>query len=1067
MMTGLLKMAIGRTRMTMAVFVLLILAGLITYNRLPKEAMPSVAVPLIYVAVNLEGIAPDDSERLLVRPIEEEIRNIEGIAELRSTAYQGGANIIIEFDPSIDIDVAMEDVRAYVDRARPELPEDVIEPRVTELDFTNQPVLTVSLSGDLPERTFLNIARSLRDQIKALPSVLEVDISGVREEQVEVIVDPVMLDYYGINNDDLFNRFNRSNRLVAAGNLDTGQGKFAVTVPGLFEDVNDIWSLPVLSTDEATVTLSDIADVRRTFKDRTNYVRVDGKPAVSLDITRRADSNVVNMNAAIRDIITREQANLSDQLVVSYPYDASIGIVSRVVGLQNSVMAAVIIVMSACMAFLGLRSGLLVGIAIPGSFLTGIMLMGFMGITINVMALFGLILAVGMLVDGAIVVVEKADRFVTEGLTPDEAYAKAAQAMAWPIISSTGTTIAAFTPLLLWPGVTGQFFSFLPLTLICVLSASMLMALIFVPVIGAQWKKRVEAEGPRLDVIDDEGRHAARKLDPFTRGYVAVLDKALNNPGKVLIGTVAMLFLSIAAYGVFGKGVVFFPAGDPEGAIVTVHARGNLSIDEQDRFVREVEQFVIGVDDIEAVYTRTGSPVGAGGDAAPDQIGEIDLQLKPWNQRRTADEILTELLDNTASLAGIQVITEKLEDGPPRGRAVQMEISGPNSDALPGVIARLRDGMAEVGGFINIEDNRPLPGIEWQLQVDRAEAAKYNADLTTIGQSVRLVTNGLKLGEYRPDDSDEEIDIVVRFPVDQRSVSQLDDIRVETGQGPVPIGNFVQRVAVQQAGDISRIDGQRVLTLSADAAPGFIAAAQVGKFKGWIAQAGLPQDVNLVFKGEEADTAESGGFLASAFLFAMFLMAIILLAQFNSFYAVGLVLSAVIMSTIGVFLGLLITGTPFSVVMTGIGIIALAGIVVNNNIVLIDTFQHERDKHGSLKEALLETGAQRLRPVLLTTGTTALGLVPMAMALGIDFGARTVIMGSPDTLWWRYLAQAIISGLLFSTALTLVVTPCALQFRGNVEAGVKGLWVKLKDRFGLGKTEETPPAPQPIIEAAE
>ncbi|MDG2243007.1 MAG: efflux RND transporter permease subunit [Rhodospirillaceae bacterium] len=1051
-MKAIIALAAHRAKIIYSAFAVLIISGVAAYVNVPRESLPQLAITVIYTSVILEGVSPEDSERLLVRPLEEELQNLEGVKELRATAFQGGANIVLEFDAGVSEETALQDVRAAVDRSKPELPEEALEPTISQVDFTRRPVLAVALSGDFPERTLLTLARELRDEVRQIPTVLDATISGARDEQVEIIIDPLLVEYYGLNKDELFRIFSRSNRLVAAGNLDTGNGRFAVTVPGLFETSQDIYSLPIKSTDKAVVTLGDIADIRRTFKDRQTFVRINGQPAVTVDISRRPEANVVGTIISARKAIETMRPTWPEGLNVSFPVDDTENITSRFDSLQNSVISAVFIVMAICMAFLGFRSGLLVGIAIPGSFLTGILVLATMGVTLNALALIGLILSVGILVDGAIVVVENAESLKEEGVSARDAYVRAAQRMAWPITTSTATTLVVFLPLLFWPGNTGAFFKYLPITLISVLSAALVMALIFVPAIGASLKSNTSSR-----------TRTSKKSSAIAVAYSWLLNTCVDNPGKVILTTIMTLVFVQVGYSNYGRGVYFFPPQEPDSATLSIHARGNLSLAEQDRLVSEVENQVLGLDGIKFIYTKTGRPPGAGADApAPDFIGDIKVEMLPWNNRRPALEILGDIQNRVSTLPGIEVLIKKEGQGPRLGQAIQIEVASKDSIALQQTVKLVRQGMSEVGGFASESDNRPLPGIEWQLQVDRSEAAKYNADVTVIGQSIQLITNGLKLGEYRPDDSEEELDIVVRYPEELRSIRSLDQVRIETGRDPVPISNFVNRVPVQQAGEIARVDGIRTMKVSADPMPGYFSGLQVVRLKQWLAGQDVPTNVEVIFKGEEADSEASSSFLTNAFLLAIFMMGIILLAQFNSFYSVFIVLTAVVLSTSGVFLGLLVTGSSFSIVMSGIGTIALAGIVVNNNIVLIDTFNKFNDGARSLREAVIKTGEDRLRPVLLTTGTTVLGLVPTATQFNVDFFNRTVSIGDPATEWWAYMSQAIIYGLLFATALTLIVTPCMLMARESFAVWRDDKFSTLRrllTRKGFHETEVIPPLP--------
>ena len=660
-----------------------------------------------------------------------------------------------------------------------------------------------------------------------------------------------------------------------------------------------------------------------------------------------------------------------------------------------------------------------------------------------------LILSVGMLVDGAIVVTEYADRKMSEGIHKKEAYGLAAKRMAWPIIASTATTLAAFAPLLFWPGLVGEFMKYMPITLIAVLSASLLMALIFVPTLGSIFGKHTPnaEDDADLEVLNPAKRSDLHNLHGITGKYVRVLEKALKHPGKILLGALALLIGVQMAYGSFGKGVEFFPNIEPTNASVLIHARGNLSIHEQDILVKEVEDIVLDVDGIKTIYTRTGKAVGSGSDLAEDVIGQIQLEFKEWDERRKADEILGEINDKTKHLAGIHVEAQKQKEGPQSGKAVEIQIASRFPELLEPTLEKILQLMEEDGEFKDIEDSRPLPGVQWQMQVDRAQAAKFGIELVTIGQHIRMVTNGLKVAEYRPDDSDEEIDIVIRHNTDERTLDQLDQIRVETAQGSIPISNFVQKTPQPAVGNLNRSDQKRILTIKADVKEGVNTAAKIDMIKQWVAdnRTHLDSRVEINFKGEDEDQQEAQQFLMKAFIVALFVMAIILVTQFNSFYQAFLILSAVIMSTIGVMLGLLITQQPFGIVMSGVGVIALAGIIVNNNIVLIDTYDNLM-KMGQFSryEAIVRTGAQRLRPVLLTTVTTVLGLLPMVLQMNIDFIAREVSIGAPSTQWWVQLATAVAFGLIFSTVLTLVVTPCALMLPETIKESGKRIAAMFK-----------------------
>lgn len=1051
-MSALIGWAIGRSRMVIALFVLLLVGGLGAYATMPKEAAPDINIPIIYVSVTYEGISPEDAERLLVRPIEQEVRTIEGVKEMTASAYQGGANVVLEFEAGFDADRALDDVRQKVDLARPELPDGVDEPRVNEVNFSLFPVIVVTLSGDVPERTLLRLARDLEDRIEGLSEVLSVDVSGDREELVEVVIDPMLLESYGLNPNDIITLFGRSNRLVAAGNLDTGAGRFAVKVPGLFETVDDVLDMPIKVSGDSAVRFRDVAEVRRTFRDPTSFARVNGERAIALEVVKRTGENVIDTIEKVRTVVAEAQRTWPVAVAVSFSQDQSNEIRMMLSDLTNNLISAILLVMIVCIAALGVQAGLLVGVAIPGSFLTGLLVLMVMGLSINNIVLFSLIMVVGMLVDGAIITNEYADRKMTEGLSPREAYSLAAQRMAWPIITSTATTLAAFAPLLFWPGMVGEFMKFLPITLIATLSASILMALIFIPTLGSVFGHAGQTDPTLMKALAASETGDLRTLRGFTGFYVRLLDRALDHPGKVVGAGFVGLVTVWVYYATHGNGVEFFPESEPQVATVMVHARGNMSVYEKDQLVREVEERVLEFrDEFKSVYTRTiGQSTGGGGgimgDQAEDVIGRVDIQFLDWDERRPADRILADIQARTADLPGIIVETRKQEDGPPVGKPIQVELSSLYSDRLPAAVEHLRRGLEEVGGFVGVEDSRPLPGIDWQIAVDRVQAAKFGLDVSAVGDAVRLVTNGLILETYRPDDSEDEIDIVARYPVDYRSLDQLDLIRLPTAQGLVPISNFVTREPHQTVGVINRTDGKRVMEVKADVPPGVLASDKLLELQAWLEANPPDPTVTLTFKGEDEEQRESGAFLTQAFAVALFLIAVILIAQFNSFYSTALILSAVIMSTVGVLIGLLLTGQPFGIVMTGIGVISLAGIVVNNNIVLIDTYDRLHRTTPSAREALLRTGAQRLRPVFLTTVTTVLGLMPMVFQVNLDFVSREISVGAPSTQWWGGFSTAIAFGLSFATVLTLVVTPCALMLRENMIAALRRLWP-----FGRGR----------------
>ena len=1023
-MKSIIDAAVTHSRPVLLILMLVLISGSVAYVTIPKEADPDVAIPIIFVVIPHEGISAQDAERLLVRPMEKELRNVEGVKEMRASAREGQATITLEFEAGFDSDQALIDVREKVDIAKVELPDDSDEPTVNEVNVALFPVILVTLSGDVDERTLVRHARNLRDKLEGLPGILEVDIAGDREDLMEVIIDPVRLQGFNQSPETLLQFISRNNKLVAAGAMDTGHGRFSVKVPGLFENVEDVLNLPIKTSGDKVVTFADVAIAHRTFKDANGFARVNGQPAIALEVTKRIGTNIIDTIEEVRALVAMEQENWPASIQVTFSQDKSQQIRDMLKDLQNNVLAAVLLVMIVVVAALGLRTAGLVGVSIPGSFLAGILVLAFAGLTINIVVLFGLIMAVGMLVDGTIVVVELADRKMAEGLPREQAYAAAAKRMAWPITAATATTLAAFMPLLFWPGIVGEFMKYLPITLIATLTASLFMALVFVPTLGSIVGRRAPDGGQDAANLAAAEHGDLGSITGLTGAYVKVLHLAVTHPVKVVLLAALLLTGAYGAYGAFGKGVEFFPDVEPENAVLHVRARGDLSVEESDRLVREVESRLLDMGEFATVYARTGTTFRS--QVTEDTVGLIQLEFVDWQQRRPAREILAEVRERTADLAGIIVEARKEEAGPPVGKPVQLQLSSRYPELLPGAVATVRRGLDELGGFVDVTDSRPTPGIEWQVKVDRTEASRYGADITAVGNAIKLVTNGIKVGAYRPDDTDDEVEIRVRFPYSDRNIDELDRLRVPTESGAVPIGNFVQRVAVPRVGTINRADGRRVLTVEADVPEGVLPNDKVTEIKHWLKSADIDSRVDVEFKGEDEEQRQAEAFLVKAFGIALFIMAIILVTQFNSFYQAFLILSAVVLSTVGVLLGLLITGQPFGIVMSGVGVIALAGIVVNNNIVLIDTYNILRRRGMDTIEAVMRTGAQRLRPVLLTTVTTILGLMPMVLGINIDLMDRAISIGGPSTQWWTQLATAVAGGLAFATVLTLVLTPSLL-----------------------------------------
>ncbi|HSG97269.1 MAG TPA: efflux RND transporter permease subunit, partial [Woeseiaceae bacterium] len=741
-----IERAMLRSRTVVLSLLVVLVGGMVTYATIPKEAEPDIEIPIIYVSIEHEGISPEDSERLLVRPMEQELRSIESVKEMTASAYEGGANVQVEFDAGIDTRRALQDVREKVALAQAKLPGETEEPTIHEVKVSQfDPMLVLNLAGEIPERTLTNIAKDLQEKLEALSGVLEVNLVGTREELMEVVVDPLAMESYGLDQAQIIQFVNRNNRLVAAGALHTTEGRFPVKVPGVFESAEDVLNMPIKAVGERIVHFKDIAQVRRTYKDAESVARLNGTPALAIEVVQRARANVLDTIDEVNRVIAEERAYWPPDVEIVASRDKSKDVNDMLSELQNNVLSAVLLVFIVIIGILGIRSAMLVGVAIPGSFLLGILLIGSFGFTINMMVLYALIMAVGMLVDGAIVVTEMADRRMAEGDSRRNAYARAAERMAWPIIASTGTTLAAFVPLALWPGTSGEFMKFLPITLIAVLSASLLMALVFVPTLGAIFG--------RTGATTDEARRnlaAAETGDldevtGLTGAYIRFLKRTLKRPWLNVAAVSGLLLFIYGAFFIFGKGVEYFPDVEQPFGMVDIRARGDLSTAERDQLVRQVEERVLGMPEIQYLYAKTG----ASDQGAEDQIGTLTLNYIDWQQRRPADEILAEIRERTSGLAGIRIETRKPDPGPPIGKPIRIEFSSRFYEQLDLTVERVRTYLESQADVVNIEDSRPLPGIEWQINVDRAEAARFGADVSLVGAMVQLVTNGIKIGEYR------------------------------------------------------------------------------------------------------------------------------------------------------------------------------------------------------------------------------------------------------------------------------------------------------------------------------
>lgn len=1031
-MNTLINLAFARPRTILLLLTILLVGGVTAFISIPKEAEPDVPIPFIYVSVVHEGVSPTDAERLLIRPLEKELQALEGLKEMTAMASEGHASVSLEFDAGFDNQQALQDVREKVDVAKAELPQESEEPVIREINVALFPVISVVLAGEIPEKRLNRLATDLQDKLEALPQVLEADIQGRREELLEISVTPEVIESYDLSLQEVLQFVRNNNQLVPAGAIEGEAGRMVVKVPGVVETYEDAMNLPLVVRDDRVVTFGDVAKIKQTFKEPTSLIRLNGKPALALDVKKRLGANIIDTITQVRRTVNNAADMAPAHLQVTYLQDKSEQVKTMLTDLQNNVLTAILLVMLVIVAFLGVRPALLVGLAIPGSFFTALLVLYLMGYSVNIVVLFSLILVVGLLVDGAIIVVELANRNLADGLAPLEAYKAAGKRMAPPIISGALTTLAVFFPLLFWPGIAGEFMKYLPITVIITLTASLFMALVFVPVIGGLLNKPLSTPNKTAAKTPTGQKPEANFFNTFTTHYMRLLKPATSKPWRTLLIMILILVGSIGSYAAFGRGVEFFPDVDSDNAQVTIRARGDLSIWEQNKIMQQVEKNLRPIDDIHEIYGRTGvGSGGGGGKSQEDVIGSVLLELKDWQKRRGTAKIMTDIRARLATIPGIEAEVFKQRSGPGGEKPFQMEITSSSPQRTWELTTRIVQAMTEQGTFTDIEDTRPLPGIEWVFDVNREAAARHGVDILLLGQTIQLVTGGLLVDTYRPDFSNDSVDIRLRFPPKNRHIDGLKRVRVPTENGVMPLTNFVRIKPQQKVGHLYRTDARRVMRIKADMASGAFLTSEAEKLKATISpfiKEAKQQDprLNISFKGEQADQRQAGQFLSKAFLVAIMLMLLILVTQFNSFYQAGLVLSAIVFSTAGVFIGLLLTNEPFGIVMCGIALIALAGIVVNNNIVLIDTYNQLRQNHPPT-EAVLMTGELRFRPVVLTAITTILGLLPMVFSLNIDLIGRSISHGAPSTQWWVQLATGIAGGLGFATVLTLFLTPALLM----------------------------------------
>ena len=1011
---------------------LILVAGAISRVSMPVELSPNVTLPVVMVMVRHDGISPEDGARLLVRPIEKELKTLDGIDEIKATARESMVIVTAEFESSENIKNAVADVREAVDRAKAEFPLDTKEPIVNELSPSPEPTIIITFSGEnVTERELYSATKYYQRQLEMLPNVLTAGISGHRDEVVDVVIDPSRLEQYGLRIDEIIQAVRVNNLLIPAGEMDAAQGRFGIKVPALIETAADIRTLPIRNNSDGTITLGDVADVRRTFKDPNGYSILNGKKTIALDVRKRITANEIRTVEAVRETVAQSRDLFSADMEIGYTFDSSVMTNDMISELQGNIITAMCLVLILVVATLGVKSGLLVGFGIPFCLLGALIVVNSLGYSFNFMVMFGLLLSLGMLIDGAIVVVEFASTKAAAGLSTRDAYISAVQRMAVPVIASTGTTLAAFLPLLFWPGVAGDFMSYLPITVFAVLGWSLMYALIFAPTLGIALARR-RGKGKKLPEDHQSEESAKTLFQPLIDVYLKALNPIIKSPIKFILASMLVIIGIFFAYGKFNGGQDFFAQIESQYGMLEVRAQGNLSIDEQREITLKVHEIVSEIEGVNNLYGYSSNDSSGvyGSDVSRDQISSFLVELFPREQReKGSDVVFAAIREGISALPGIYATGQEMETGPPTGKDIQIQVSSSDRQALYKTVSQIRQWIdGNVEGIRNLQDTLPLAGIQWEVEVDRARAAMLGVNVADVGNMVQMVTGGIIIGEFRPDDADGEIEIRLRYPKQDRQLTTIDNLSVNTPNGPVSISSFSQRIAKPRVDAIQRYDMLETVMILGNSKDGYLADNQTNEIGAWIDQQDFGSSVKIRFRGANEEQANSAAFLSTAFSLAMSLMMIMLVMQFNSFYQAGLILFSVVLSTAGVLLGLIVTQATFSTVLTGVGIVALAGIVVNNNIVLIDTYNYLRRNNSLLtsSEAVLAAAKSRFRPVMLTTVTTIVGLLPLANGISIDIVHRSYTVGGMVASWWQPLASAIVNGLAFSTILTLLLTPAML-----------------------------------------
>lgn len=1027
-------MRLGEFAVRQRVTVLFLMAavailGSTAYRDLPRESFPDISIPVITVLTPYPGASPEDVETQVTDKLEKELKGIKGLKKLTSTSSEGFSSVVVEFVSGTDIDQALQKVRDRVALGKTEFPGDVEEPILQEINFSDFPILQINLSGDVGPAVLKHLADELQDEIEAIKGVLKVTVVGGLDREVKVEVDPERLRLYGLSLNDVIDAVRDENISIPGGDLDLGAQSFAVRVPGEVEDPLAVGDFVIKAMGQQPIQVRDVATVSYGFKDRVSFARINGRESVTLSIQKRVGANIIEVADDAKATVETARARWPAGVEVALLGDQSKDIRRMVKDLENSILSGIVLVAAVLCVALGLRNALFVGLSIPLSMMLTFVVIELSGATLNMMVLFSLVLAVGMLVDCSIVVVDNIYRHVEEGRELMEAAAVGTREVGAAVLNSTLTTVGAFSPLLFWPGIVGDFMHYLPLTVSIALLASTLVAFTANPVMAAKWMRK--GSGKVMAVEDDRELLESRDLGArVIRAYKATLEWALDHRALTVVGSLASFVLVLLLFATFSRGVEFFPETEPLQILANVETPPGTRLERTDEIVRQVEQRLVDLPDIRVLAAGVGAGVaddfGGFSPSGNPTRGRVTLDLVDRHERQqNSFQTLAQARERVKGVPGATINVDRPSEGPPVGDPLAIEITGDDFATLGRIASEIRRAIADLPGLATLDDDFDLARPEVVVHVDRVQAARLGLTTAQIAGTLRTAVNGTEASTYR--DGDDEWDITVRLPEKARSsVADLGRLTVVNEEGvQIPLETFarIERSAALTA--VKHTDGKRVVTVSGKVTSPEQAEPVRREARRRIEALPnlLPSGYSLGFAGASQDEDEAKAFLSSAFAYALVIVLALIIGQFNSVAVPFIIMTSVIMSTVGVLIGLLVTGLPFGIIMTGIGVISLAGVVVNNAIVLLDYAEQMRAKGLPRRSVVVVTGMRRFRPVMLTAICTILGLIPLTTGYDFDFRELHFTSGGESSQWWQSMGVAVIFGLGFATFLTLILVP--------------------------------------------